>query len=274
MSPHVFAITAFGLTTRNPERLAAFYRGLGFTLAPSERIPEAEIALLGLSGGGMRLPLRLGKSSVTLDFFDRPGRDYPSNATAADLCFQHFALVTADAGAAWTHARKLGATAISRHGPVTLPKTSGEVTACKFRDPDGHPLEFLQFPARSRVDWPGADLVDIDHSAISVSSADVSKRFYEALGWSVQGPTLNRGETQEALDGLSEPVVEVVPMMPAQKNPHLELLVYRSPVGRSDSSDAANDVAATRTVLASDRDELIRDPDGHLLVLRKRRDFQ
>lgn len=169
---------------------------------------------------------------------------------------------------------KLGGIPISSHGSVTLPKSSGGVTACKFRDPEGHPLEFLQFPASGRSDWAGVGLVDIDHSAISISNAEASKRFYEALGLSVQAPTLNQGETQEALDGLARPVVEVVPMMLSERGPHIELLAYRTPVGRPAATHAANDVAATRTVLASDCDELIRDSDGHLLVLKKRRDTQ
>src|SRR6476620_8116815 len=96
VSPRVFAITSFGLTTGNPERLGRFYEGLGFTAGPRVRIPDEEISLLGLRGGGARLPIRLGELFVTLDCFDEPGREYPRDATAADLCFQHFALVTAD----------------------------------------------------------------------------------------------------------------------------------------------------------------------------------
>ena len=79
--------------------------------------------------------------------FRSKGHPYPENATAADLCFQHFALVTRDAAAAWERARAHGATPISIGGPVTLPASAGGVTAVKFRDPEGHPLEFLQFPS-------------------------------------------------------------------------------------------------------------------------------
>jgi catechol 2,3-dioxygenase-like lactoylglutathione lyase family enzyme len=269
VSPRVFAVTGFGLTTRSPERLARFYEALGFTAAPSERINEPEIALFGLPGGGTRLPLRLGNACITLDCFDEPGREYPTDATAADLCFQHFAIVTDDAAAAWKHAMELGATAISTEGPVTLPASSGGVTACKLRDPEGHPLEFLQFPPESGMRWQGEGLLGIDHSAISVSNAGLSERFYVELGMVLQSPTVNQGQAQEALDALQQPVVDVVPMMPSKAPPHLELLAYRTPVGRAYGITGANDVAATRTIWASDCDALVRDPDGHLHVLRK-----
>ena len=270
MSARVTGIISFGLTTQNLQRLATFYEDLGFTVGPHERVPEREIALLGLTGGGTRLTLRLGYASVTLDCFDNSGREYPADATAADLCFQHFALVTSDAAAAWARALRSGATPISPHGPVRLPPEAGAVTAGKFRDPDGHPLEFLQFPPGARNHWHGNGMLGIDHSAISVSDAVVSERFYGALGLSVHGPTLNQGEPQAALDGLISPLVQVVPMMPLQAPPHLELLAYRFPAGRPVRPVRANDAAGTRTVWDSDRDELMTDPDGHLHVLRKR----
>jgi catechol 2,3-dioxygenase-like lactoylglutathione lyase family enzyme len=252
------------------QRLAAFYEVLGFTVGPHERVPEQEIALLGLTGGGTRRTLQLGNASITLDCFDEPGREYPADASAADLSFQHFAIVTSDAAAAWERALGSGGAAISLHGPVRLPPEAGAVTAGKFRDPDGHPLEFLQFPPGARNHWHGNGMLGIDHSAISVSDAAVSERFYGALGLSVCGPTLNQGEPQAALDGLVSPLVQVVPMMPPQAPPHLELLAYRVPAGRPARAVRANDLAGTRTVWDSDRDELITDPDGHLHVLRKR----
>lgn len=270
MSDRVSGIVSFGLTTQSLERLGHFYEDLGFTAGPSERIPSHETALLGLTGGGTRLPLRLGKACVALDCFDERGREYPADASAADLCFQHFALVTSDAAAAWERALKSGATAISKHGPVTLPESAGGVTACKFRDPEGHPLELLQLPAATQMKWQGDGMLGIDHSAISVSDAAASERFYVALGLSVGSTTLNQGEAQAALDGLPKPIVQVVPMLPPQAPPHLELLAYRVPLGLSAGPVRANDVAGTRTVWASDRDALLCDPDGHLHVLRKR----
>ena len=269
MSVRLAAITAFRLTTAEPERLARFYQGLGFTIGERERISDDEIALLGIANGGIRLPMRLGEQRVDLDSFDSPGRPYPIGATSADLCFQHLALVTDNAVAHWTRAQALGAMPISIGGPIKLPASAGDVTAVKFRDPEGHPLELLQFPLHGETCWHGEGLLGIDHSAISVSDVDTSRHFYEDLGLSVHNPTFNHGPTQVALDGLIGVAVEVIPTMPRQKTPHVELLAYRTPRGRPAGRLDANDVAATRIVWKADRDMLLRDRDGHLHLLRR-----
>jgi catechol 2,3-dioxygenase-like lactoylglutathione lyase family enzyme len=269
MTATVTAIVAFRLTTTEPERLARFYEGLGFAVGDREAIPGEEMQLLGLTGGGTRLRLRLGGQRLDLDSFEKTGNSYPADATSADLSFQHLALVTNEVAAAWAHARALGAVAISTGGPATLPASSGGVTAVKFRDPEGHPLEFLQFPPKSGSHRHGTGLLGIDHSAISVSDAGASRRFYEALGLSVRGATLNEGPALAALDGLADPRVDVVPMHPPQATPHLELLAYRRPSGHAAGRLEPNDAAATRIVWAADRDALVRDPDGHLHLLRR-----
>jgi catechol 2,3-dioxygenase-like lactoylglutathione lyase family enzyme len=263
------AIRAFRLTSADAAPLARFYQALGFTVAASERIDDAEMRILGLEGGGRRIVLRLGEQQLDLESFELAGRTYPIDATAADLCFQHLALVTDDAAAAWKQATAWGAVPISIHGPVRLPPATGVAAAVKFRDPEGHPLELLQFPPQSAHRWPGTGLLGIDHSAISVADVAASRRFYEALGLTVRGPTLNSGPAQDALDGIPDVEVDVVPMLPQRDTPHLELLAYREPSGRPAHRLQVNDVAATRIVWAADRDELIRDPDGHLHQLRR-----
>ena len=213
--------------------------------------------------------MSLGESRVDLESFDHPGRAYPADATACDLVFQHLALVTDDAEAAWRRARDAGATPISRGGAVMLPKSAGGVTAVKFRDPEGHPLEFLQFPRGANPDWKGTGIMGIDHSAISVSDVAASRRFYAHHGLSEAGATVNHGPTQDALDGLDGVEVDVVPMNPADKPPHVEMLGYRHPVGRALGPLSTNDLAATRIVWRSNADGLIRDPDGHLHQLSR-----
>ncbi len=270
MSPRLIAITGFRLTTNQPDRLARFYaEGIGFATIGRAPIPAEEMTLLGLAGGGIRLALQLGSQKLDLDCFDRPSEPYPAGTTAADGIFQHLAIVTSDAAAAQARARAHGATAISTGGPVTLPATAGGVTAVKLRDPEGHPLEFLQFPTGANPRWRGEGMLGIDHSAISVADAHASRRFYAALGLAVRRPTLNHGPTQAALDGLPEVQVEVAPMMPTQDTPHLELLGYLTPMGRRAARRAVSDVAATRIVWQADRDALLSDPDGHLHLLRR-----
>jgi catechol 2,3-dioxygenase-like lactoylglutathione lyase family enzyme len=155
MSPEVTlaAITGFRLVTAAPDRLAAFYRAIGFEVGDATAIPTEEMAVLQLRGGGVRRTMTLGPSRVDLDVFDSRGRDYPSDTSACDQVFQHLALVTDDATAAWRRASEAGATSISRTDPIRLPNSAGGVTAIKFRDPEGHPLEFLQFPVGAKADW-------------------------------------------------------------------------------------------------------------------------
>lgn len=261
------AITGFRLVSAEPQRLAAFYEALGFKVDEPVPIPVADMEVLGLQGTGRRIAMTLGGYRLDLESFSSPGRPYPANANASDIVFQHLALVTDDAEVAWSRARDVGATRISRARDVTLPKAAGGVTAVKFRDPEGHPLEFLQFPREAHSDWNGKGILGIDHSAISVGDAGASRDFYASGGLRAKEPMVNRGPTQDALDGLDDVEVEVVPMRPPDTPPHLELLGYRHPAGRPLGSLAPNDIAATRIVWRSNKDALIRDPDGHFFEL-------
>ena len=199
-----------------------------------------------------------------------------------------------------TKAASLGA--ITRGGPQRLPPNTGSVTAFKFRDPEGHPLEVISFPPGvGSPRWQGSEgkgIIGYDHTAISVTDVDRSIAFYAGLlGLAVDGRSLNRGIEQDRLDGLTGCEVDVVALAPATvATPHLELLHYRAPAGRTLISDIrANDVASTRqiyqvddldalverlrtadatfvspgivTLKAGDRAAAIRDPDGHMILL-------
>jgi catechol 2,3-dioxygenase-like lactoylglutathione lyase family enzyme len=69
MTAKLTAILAFRLVTRQPQRLIAFYTGLGFAAQEAHAIPAADMALLGLQGGGSRRTLRLGAQRLDLDEF-------------------------------------------------------------------------------------------------------------------------------------------------------------------------------------------------------------
>jgi catechol 2,3-dioxygenase-like lactoylglutathione lyase family enzyme len=263
------AIAGFRLVSAAPELLTIFYQAIGFTAGEIAPIPAAEMAALGLPGAGWRRSLTLGESLLDLDSFDLPGFPYPDCTSASDLVFQHLALVTDDAHAAWPCLRNAGATPITRGEPVRLPQSSGGVTAIKFRDPEGHPLELLEFPVGSNPSWRGRGMMGIDHSAISITDLTASRRFYEEHGLTAGQRTRNWGPTQVALDSLDGAEVDVLPMNPPDKPPHVELLGYRQPAGRPHPPLAANDVAATRIVWSANCDALVRDPDGHLLQLTR-----
>lgn len=265
------AIVGFRLVTADLPRLLGFYRDvLGFVTDGSEQaIGDEEIRLLGLHGSGRRQALRLGGQSVAIEQFDPPGRPYPGDGNAASLSFQHLALVVADIVLAYQRVR--GAAAISEGGPQHLPASSGGVHAYKFRDPDGHPLELLQFPDGSRPPaWQGKSAnagqigLGIDHSAISVANVDTTVAFYQSLGLQAGERTLNQGPRQQCLDDLRDVRVTVAPMQAPEGTPHLELLGYHNSLGAAGPALQANDVAATRIVWRGTRAGLLHDPDGHL----------
>jgi catechol 2,3-dioxygenase-like lactoylglutathione lyase family enzyme len=265
------AIAEFRLVTADLLGLSTFYRDvLGFVPGgPEQAISSDEMRLLGLSGAGRRQALRLDDQTLVIEQFDAPGRPYPALGNAASLSFQHLALVVTDMAGAYQHVR--GAAAISEAGPQRLPASSGGVQAYKFRDPEGHPLELLQFPDSARPPvWRGKSATaaqiacGIDHSAISVADADASLAFYGAFGLRRGAPTLNQGRPQCCLDNLQDAQVLVTPMHAVEATPHLELLCYRVPRGAAGPVLRANDIAATRIVWRGRRAGLLRDPDGHL----------
>lgn len=259
------ALTGVGLNARDPEGLADFFvRALGF-----QRTAHG---------------VALGATPVELT--PATGAPYPPETPGWSPLFQHFAIVTENMGAALARLQATaGWTAITRQGPQILPASSGGVTAYKFRDPEGHPLELLQFPSSSPL---AEGRPRIDHSAISTRDTGRSLAFYTALGLVPAGGSLNEGPAQDRLDGLSDVRLDVTALRPAiQPTPHLELLGYRGYPPR-DESAASGDVAATRLrfrvadgslleglradaphqIVASGLDGapfLVRDPDGHLL---------
>lgn len=260
MNGRVLRLDRVSRNVANLDRMVAFYReALDFELLALGRIDTPAWAeLMGLPGARARTArLRLGAQELELVAFDPPGRPYPAQANAADLCFQHLAIVVSDMAAAYAQLCRHAFQPISEGGPQTLPPNTGSVCAFKFRDPEGHPLELIRFPAGVGApcwqDAPGLFL-GIDHSAIAVADTQASVAFYASMGWRVAGRSRNRGDAQDRLDGLHGADVDVVGLEPAQGGPpHLELLGYRVPLGRSLQPPAAsNDLVADRLVLAVD----------------------
>ena len=278
MPLHIGKITrlsGFSINVTDLSRAVAFYcDALGFT----QQAAACGWAELAADGRDARTAtLRLGDQILELAQFGPPGAPYPAASTAADLWFQHFAIVTNDAAAVYARLQSFGVTAITSGGPQLLPPGAGSVTAFKFRDPDGHPLELIQFPAGSgdpRWQRGGAgSTLGIDHSAISVSDAGRSIAFYGELSLTLQTWQTNSGAAQDHLDGLAQVEVDVIGLAPLlSATPHLELLAYRSPVGRENQPMAGtSDIAATRLIFEAsdlpDRFSLLRDPDRHVLML-------
>ena len=280
-------LARISLTCADAESLAGFYeRALGFRRLASERLSGTKFEkLLHVKGGALSILLGLGQQIVELLQFDQPGRAYPADTQSSDLIFQHFAIVVADIDEAYKNLQRVrGWTAISDAGPQRLPASSGGVSAFKFRDPEGHPLELLAFPsghvpAHWQVREKDSLYLGIDHSAISVSDSAHSIAFYAALGLVVSARSLNEGPEQGQLDHLSDPRVTVIAMAPNQATPHIELLCYeRSQTDRRDPLQMpSHDIATTRLVFQSQVSAdaagieplpyRLADPDGHHLII-------
>jgi catechol 2,3-dioxygenase-like lactoylglutathione lyase family enzyme len=281
---HIRRLASFGLTTADARRLSEFYQhALDFRVLETGRRSGPDFEhLMGVEGGASAITLGLGDAVVELQQFDRPGRPYPEGAVSSDLSFQHFAIIVADIQLAYQRLVSVGGwTAISTDGSQQLPASSGGVTAFKFRDPDGHPLELLAFPdGRMPKHWQARSTISnlflgIDHSAISVADSVASIAFYEGLGLHVASRSLNSGPEQERLDAVNHAEVEVTALEPEQTTPHVELLCYRSVARTGNTIVRSNDVAAARLVFEVDgpssegatAPQAVIDPDGHHLVL-------
>lgn len=90
--------------------------------------------------------LRLGAEKIALVRFDATGPSYPADSRSDDLWFQYLAFMVDDMAAAYRQLAPQSPRPISTSGPERLLPRNGGVTAYKFRDPDGHPLELIQFP--------------------------------------------------------------------------------------------------------------------------------
>lgn len=261
------------LVAADAHRLAKFYqRALSFELVAE----PGRVAVTPAEEAHKTLALALGDQTVELLQFESPGRAYPSNVASSDVAFQHLALVVSDMDAAYAQLQSAdGWTPISTDGPEKLPPASGGVTAFKFRDPEGHPLELLYFPPDQISDhWKQKSaaglFLGIDHSAICVADAAPSVAFYQSLGFFVAHRSTNRGAEQGRLDDLDDPVVEVIAMKLPGSPPHVELLGYRQGEGQPPLHLRPSDVAATSLVFAAQADDLdpttarhLQDPDGH-----------
>ena len=282
----VLRLLRFRLCSAQAKPLADFYESaLGFRRVAMEHLSGAQVEALFPGGGRvLRITLELGAQHIELiQFVDRPGRPYPADACSSDLVFQHFAIVVSDMNAAMQRlSAGSGWSPITVDGPQRLPKSSGSVTAFKFRDPEGHPLELLAFSSDGTPKhWQRKDanslFLGIDHSAISVADSACSVAFYAALGMSIRATSTNDDPAQARLDQIDKPLVEVTAMIAGDATPHLELLDYRNSGERYTLDLRANDVAATCLVFeAEERSQNLRhndhagvrnfvDPDGHHL---------
>ncbi len=302
------------MTVSDMDRAVDFYsRVLTF-----QKVNEAERGgpeldqIYGVSHAHIRVvELKLENESIELvQFAGAAGTPVPTDAHSNDLSFQHVAIVVSDMTRAYAVLRQNYVQQISAY-PQTLPEWNPNAAGIKafyFQDPDGHPLEVLQFPAgKGDPKWQqpnGKLFLGIDHTAIAVSNTKASLAFYSTLlGMRVAGESDNYGFEQEHLNNVFGAHLRIT----ALRSPSgigVEFLEYITPRdGRPASTNASpTDIDHRETVIVVDdlaglnaqlrahnysgvwvkqnaefglpfnasQAELVRDPDGHFLLLLQR----
>ena len=232
------AVDSVGITVRNLDRAVAFYRDvLSFTPVKQwEAAGDDYEHVLGVFGARVRIArLALGAEHIELMEFVAPhGRPTPADSRSNDRWFQHIAIIVDDMDRAYRWLREHGVEHAST-GPQRLPDwnlDAGGIEAFYFRDPDGNPLEVLEFPpGKGDARWQSNErlFLGLDHTAIVVASTADSLRWYrDALGMRVAGTAENYGPEQERLNNVFGARLRITALR-ADSGIGVELLEYLAP---------------------------------------------
>jgi len=310
----VDGVDAIGITVSDMDRAVNFYSNI----LTFKKVSDTEVAgedyehLEGIFGLRMRVVrMRLGDEFIELTEYLAPkGRPIPVDSRSNDRWFQHIAIIVSDMDKAYAWLRQNKVEHASS-GPQRLPawnKNAAGIAAFYFKDPDGHPVEVLQFPPDKGLEkWHRSTndlLLGIDHTAIVVGDTDASIKFYrDLLGMHVAGESENYGTEQEHLNNVFGARLRITALRGAS-GPGIELLEYLAPRdGRPFPSDEqASDVVHRQTVLLTQGADaaarqlqnsranfvssgvvanqtrqlgfskafLVRDPDGHAVEIEEK----
>ena len=260
-APATQAVRGVAMTVADIDRSVDFYSTVLFF----EKVSDAQLSgpaverLLGVPGARVRLvTMRLGSERIELvQYLDRKSQPLPADARSNDRWFQHVAIIVNDMDQAYLWLRRHNVAQTSPE-PQRLPDwnpNAGGIRAFYFKDPDGHALEILQFPAdKGAARWQRPSdrvFLGIDHTAIVVGDTETSLRFYrDRLGLRVVGRSENHGPEQERLNNVSGARLRITTLR-AEEGPGIELLEYLAPRdGRPYPADAApTDLVRLRTLL-------------------------
>jgi catechol 2,3-dioxygenase-like lactoylglutathione lyase family enzyme len=309
------AVESVSLVVSDMERSVAFFTDV----LTFEKVSDVEVAdaaterLVGVFGSRLRVVrLRLGEEALDLVEYLAPrGRPLPVDSRSNDGWFQHVAIVVRDMEQAYARLRRHRVEHASS-GPQRLPDwnpNAGGIKAFYFKDPDGHALEVIWFPAGKgdpRWQRPTDRLfLGIDHTAIVVGDTARATAFYrDVLGLKVAGDSENHGVEQEHLNNVFGARLHITGLR-APQGPGVEFLEYLAPRdGRAYPPDSrSNDlwswqvrfVMDSAAEAAAEVNEtghrwvspgavrlpddtlgfaegvLVRDPDGHQVLLVQER---
>jgi len=258
----VQAVDAVGMTVSDMDRSVAFFTDV----LTFEKISDVELAgeeyerLQGVFGLRMRVVrLRLGSEQIELTEYLAPrGRRIPEDSRSNDRWFQHVAIIVSNMDAAYARLRQHHIEHASPE-PQRLPDwnpNAGGIKAFYFKDPDGHPLEILQFPdGKGDPKWHAASnrlFLGIDHTAIVVDETARSLAFYrDVLGLTVAGESTNYGPEQERLNNVFGARLHITGLR-AAAGPGIEFLEYLTPRnGRPAIGIQSNDIAHWETTVTT-----------------------
>lgn len=308
------SVDSVDMTVSDMDRAVEFYsKVLMFEKVSDQEVTgDAYEHLEGVFGLRMHVVrLRLGDEFIELTEYLAPkGRPIPTDARSNDRSFQHIAIIVSDMDKAYRWLRQNKVEHASS-GPQRLPdwnRNAAGIWAFYFKDPDGHPLEILQFPqGKGAEKWHhNMDklFLGIDHTAIVVGDTEASLGFYrDLLGMQLAGESENYGTEQEHLNNVFGAHLRITSLR-AASGPGIELLQYLAPSdGRTFPSDErSNDLIHRQTVIFTDHADqaaqkiasrhpkfvssgvvaesdgqlgfhkafLVRDPDGHVIEFAER----
>jgi catechol 2,3-dioxygenase-like lactoylglutathione lyase family enzyme len=305
------AVESMGMTVADMDRSIYFYT----TVLSCQKISDRQVSggkidrLYGLADVDLRVvKLQLGDESIELiEFLTPKGRPIPPDSQSNDRWFKHIAIVVQDMAQAYQHLQHHWVSQTSPN-PQTLPAwnpVAGGIESFYFKDPNGHNLELIHFPAdKGDPKWQILSeslFLGIDHTAIVVANTAVSLAFYcGLLGMKLQQESLNFGTEQVNLSGVDRAKVKISSLK-GLVGLGIELLEYIEPnTGRSLPIDPhPNDIYCCQTTIATEKlvsklqqlkaegfplistdllptsesdlefgqSFLIKDPDGHIIKL-------
>lgn len=258
----VQAVDTVGMTVSNMDRSVAFFHDV----LTFDKTSDVEVAgedyerLQGVFAARLRIVrMRLGDEQIELTEYLTPrGRPIADDSRSNDRWFQHVAIIVSDMDAAYTRLRQHHVEHSSPE-PQRLPDwnpNAGGIKAFYFKDPDGHPLEVLQFPqGKGDPKWQtssGRLFLGIDHTAIVVSDTAASLTFYrDLLGLRVAGESTNYGPEQERLNNVFGARLHITGLR-AGSGPGIEFLQYVTPGnGRPAAGIQSNDLAHWETTVTT-----------------------
>jgi catechol 2,3-dioxygenase-like lactoylglutathione lyase family enzyme len=257
----VIAVASVGMTVADMDRSVDFYtKVLSFQKVSDVEVLGTEYERLqGLFGVRLRVvKLRLGNEQVELTEYLTPkGRPIPIDSRSNDRWFQHIAIAVSDMDKAYQQLRKYKVQHAST-APQRIPdsnKAAAGIRAFYFKDPDGHNLEIIYFPAgKGDRKWQqptNRTFLGIDHTAIVVSNTAASLKFYrDLLGLKLAGESTNYGTEQAHLNNVQGAKLHISGLR-SPAGPGIEFLEYLEPQdGRSLPADAKpNDLSHWQTTL-------------------------